>query len=281
MKVNYYILLLLLLVFKLQSQTLTGIVFDENKETIAGAAVYLDGTSIGTITDEFGKYELRAANKVNTKLVINFIGYESKIIANPFDNPDQKIYLIPNKEQKEFELNGVILENDKSGILYHNIGVNGAKLSDYNKYPMFFEQLKALQPDLIVVSLGTNESFDHMISQDYMQQLDIFIQSIKAQNPDTEILVATPPPSLFKRKYPNTFCADYAQKTIDKAEELNYAVWDLYSQFGGLYGVGRNAQRGLIGRDKVHYTKAGYEKQGDLLADAILNAFHNYKTIKE
>lgn len=193
----------------------------------------------------------------------------------------EKIYLIPNKDEKQFELNGVVLENDKPGVLYHNIGVNGAKLSDYNKYPMFFEQLKALQPDLIVVSLGTNESFDNMRSQDYMAQLDVFVQSVKAQNPDAEILVATPPPSLFKRKYPNTFCADYAQNIIEKAEELNYAVWDLYSQFGGLYGVGRNTQRGLIGRDKVHYTKAGYEKQGDLLAEAILKAFQNYKTIKE
>ena len=97
MKLNYYIFLLLILAFKMQSQTLTGIVFDENKETIAGAAVYLDGTSIGTITDEFGKYELRAANKVNTKLVINFIGYESKIINNPFENPAQTIYLIPKE----------------------------------------------------------------------------------------------------------------------------------------------------------------------------------------
>lgn len=97
MKVNYYIFLLLLLAFKLHAQTLTGIVFDENKETIAGAAVYLDGTSIGTITDEFGKYELRATNKVNTTLVINFIGYESKIINHPFENPAQTIYLTPKE----------------------------------------------------------------------------------------------------------------------------------------------------------------------------------------
>jgi len=97
MKVNYCIFLLLVLVFKMHSQTLSGTVFDENKETIAGAAVYLDGTSIGTITDEFGKYELRATNKVNTTLVINFIGYESKIIQNPFENPVQTIFLIPKE----------------------------------------------------------------------------------------------------------------------------------------------------------------------------------------
>lgn len=197
------------------------------------------------------------------------------------ENILEKIYLIPNKEEKQFELNGIVLENNQSGLLYHNIGVNGAKLSDYNKYPLFFEQLKSLQPDLIVVSLGTNESFDHMKSVDYMSQLDLFVQSIKAQNPGVAILIATPPPSLFKRRYPNTFCADYAKKIIETAEDYNYAVWDLYSQFGGLYGVGQNARRGLIGGDKVHYTKAGYEKQGDLLAEAILTAFQNYKTIKE
>ena len=97
MKLHFYTFLLVLFVSKMHSQTLSGIVFDENKETIAGASVYLDGTSIGTITDENGEYELRAANKINTALVIGFIGYESKIIADPFENQEQKIYLIPKE----------------------------------------------------------------------------------------------------------------------------------------------------------------------------------------
>lgn len=188
-----------------------------------------------------------------------------------------RIYLLPNKSENSFALNGVVLENKNSGIIYHNIGVNGAKFSDYNKYPMFFEQLKALQPDLVVIALGTNESFDKMTATAYMEQLDIFIQKVKAENGNVNILVITPPPSLFKRKYPNVFAADYAKKIIDGATDGNYTVWDMYSQLGGLFGVNRNFRNGLMAGDRVHYSKAGYEKQGDLFSEAILKAFQDYK----
>jgi LysM repeat protein len=193
------------------------------------------------------------------------------------ENLLDKIYLIPNKDENVFELNGIVLENSESGILYHNSGVNGAKFSDYNKYPLFFEQLKALHPDVLVLSFGTNESFDKMHSEDFIVQLDLFISNARKQNPFVEIIIATPPPSLFKRKYPNTFVADYNKKIIDLAFSRRVAIWDLYAEMGGLYGVNRNAKAGLMAGDKVHYTKAGYEKQGNLLAKAIIEAYQNFK----
>jgi LysM repeat protein len=191
-----------------------------------------------------------------------------------------KIYLIPNKDENTFELNGIVLENNKSGILYHNSGVNGAKFSDYNKYPLFFEQLKALHPDVLVLSFGTNESFDHMKAEDFIAELDLFISNARKQNPFVEIIVATPPPSLFKRKYPNAFVADYSKKIIELAYSRRIAVWDLYSDMGGLYGINQNAKSGIIGNDRVHYTKAGYEKQGNLLAKAIMEAYQSYNNSK-
>lgn len=190
----------------------------------------------------------------------------------------EKIYLIPAENASGIALSGVVLENNLPGILYHSIGVNGAKLSDYNKFPAFFTELRALQPDLVIVSLGTNESFDKLAGGDYLSQLDNFVRSVKAQNPDAAILVLTPPPSLFKRRYPNTFAADYAQKTINESSSATFAAWDLYSQLGGLYGVNRNARKGLIGGDKVHYTNAGYAKMGALLTEAILKGYQDFKT---
>lgn len=191
-----------------------------------------------------------------------------------------KIYLLPNKEERDFALNGIVLENNNPGVLYHNIGVNGAKFSDYNKYPVFFEQLKALQPDLIILSLGTNESFDKMIVEQYMGQLDLFIKSLKDNDIKAEIIISTPPVSLFQRKYPNVFCADYAKNILDGAVKKQYAAWDLYTQLGGLYGAQRLSEKGLLGSDKVHYTKQGYEKQGNLLFQAIMDAYSNYKLTK-
>jgi LysM repeat protein/lysophospholipase L1-like esterase len=189
-----------------------------------------------------------------------------------------KIYLVPNKEAHSFELNGLVLENDNSGILYHSIGINGAKCSDYNKYPLFFEQIPVLNPDLVIISLGTNESFDKMSSTEFLTQLDLMIQNIRQKNPEAQFLITTPPPSLFKRKHPNVFVAAYAKDIVNKAEDKNYAVWDMYAMMGGLFSVHKNYSNGLMSPDRVHYSKTGYEKQGQYFFEAFLNAFVNFKS---
>ncbi|SFQ54616.1 LysM domain-containing protein [Flavobacterium akiainvivens] len=189
-----------------------------------------------------------------------------------------KIYLLPHGERKEYSLSGLVLENDAPGIVYHTIGVNGAKASDYNRFPLFFEQLPALKPDLVVISLGTNESFDKMGADAFLQQLNQFVANVRAQCPDAAILITTPPPSLFKRKYPNTFAAAYAKGIAMQEAEKNLATWDMYSEMGGLYSVPRNAKKGFISTDRVHYTKDGYEKQGKLFIEAFIKAYDNFKT---
>ena len=204
---------------------------------------------------------------------------QADALTNYYYSPEplSKIYLLPSQSADKVNLNGLVLEKDAPGILYHSIGVNGAKASDYNKYPLFFEQLPALKPDLIVISLGTNESFDKMSATAYMEQMNIFLKNIKDKNPDAAILVMTPPPSLFSRKFPNTFAAEYAKNITMQETEKNYASWDLFSTMGGLFNVNRNATRGLMSSDKVHYSKAGYEKQGMMFTEALLNAYENFK----
>lgn len=51
------------------------------------------------------------------------------------EKPLDRFVLLPNEEAPLYALNGVVLESNNPGIIYHNIGVNGAKYSDYNKYP--------------------------------------------------------------------------------------------------------------------------------------------------
>ncbi|MDV6169900.1 SGNH/GDSL hydrolase family protein [Flavobacterium sp. DG1-102-2] len=197
------------------------------------------------------------------------------------DTQLDKIYLLPAKNYKEYTLSGLVLEKDDAGVEYHSIGVNGAKCSDYNKYPLFFDQLPALNPDLVIISLGTNESFDKMGTLAYKDQLNLFITNVRAKNPDAAILVMTPPPSLFRRKYPNTFVADYAKKILIQETEKNYATWDLFSEMGGLFSVNRNASQGLMSGDRVHYSKAGYEKQGAMFCEAFFKVYDNFKSNRD
>jgi hypothetical protein len=79
----------------------------------------------------------------------------------------------------------VVLENDDAGVIYSGIGVNGAKCSDYNKFPMFFEQLPALEADLVIISLGTNESFQKNFNSDkFYNEIDTLVTKLSITNPN-------------------------------------------------------------------------------------------------
>lgn len=221
--------------------------------------------------------ETRAKNITSSEFVP--LKMESDSFSHYYNSEKalDKIFLIPNKEASKYELNGIILEKDAPGLIYSSIGVNGAKFSDYNKYPLFFEQLKALHPDLLVFSLGTNESYDHMEAAAYIAELRQFIKNIKAHNSNVAIIVMTPPPSLLKARRPNVYIRDYAKSIIEVAKTDEFAVWDLYDEFGGMDGIQNLKSSGLIGPDWVHYSKKGYEKQGNLFSEAFLKAYDNFK----
>lgn len=62
-----------------QTRSIEGIVKDTNGEIIIGAAVVVEGTSNGTITDFDGKFKLDVS--LGSKIVVSFVGYKSQKIA--------------------------------------------------------------------------------------------------------------------------------------------------------------------------------------------------------
>lgn len=62
-----------------QRRTITGTVKDTNGESIIGANVSIEGTTLGTITDINGAFKLEAPE--NGTLIISFIGYEKQEIS--------------------------------------------------------------------------------------------------------------------------------------------------------------------------------------------------------
>jgi lysophospholipase L1-like esterase len=190
-----------------------------------------------------------------------------------------RITILPAEKQPMCNLNGFVIENDKPGVIYHSIGVNGAKLSDYNKYPLFFEQLPILHPDLVILSFGTNESFGKLSDTEYIYQIQEFVENIKRLNPFAMVLVMTPPPSMFRRRRVNTYITDYSNALMGLS---NLPVWDLYTRMGGASGIAPKGEYArLIARDKVHYTTGGYEAQGQLFASDFIDAYNNFKKKRE
>ncbi|MFT3995684.1 MAG: GDSL-type esterase/lipase family protein [Dysgonomonas sp.] len=230
-----------------------------------------------------GQAKAQVSNlKVNEK-DLNFVPLVSKPYYSSYtsDSLLDHIMILPDtsKFTSMYNLNGFVIENDEPGVIYHTIGVNGSKLSDYNKYPRFFKQLPILKPDLIILSFGTNESFGKVSALSYIDQLDQFVQNIRQKNPQATILVMTPPPSMFRRRRPNPYVTDYSVALMGMN---NLPVWDLYGRMGGLAGIALKGEYSdLIARDKVHYTSKGYQTQGSMFASDFIDAYNDYKKLKK
>jgi len=200
-----------------------------------------------------------------------YSSYTSDTILN-------RITILPAEKRAMYNLNGFVIENNQPGIIYHSIGVNGARMSDYTKYPLFFEQLPILNPDLIILSFGTNESFGRMSDTDYVYQLKNFVENIQKQNKDAVILVMTPPPSMLRRTRVNTYVLNYSAALMGLSD---LPVWDLYTRMGGASGIGPRGQYGkMMDRRKVHYTVSGYQAQGELFTSDFIDAYNNFKKHK-
>ncbi|MBX7242975.1 MAG: hypothetical protein K1X92_14630 [Bacteroidia bacterium] len=172
---------------------------------------------------------------------------------------------------------GISLEKNQSGVLYHTIGINGAKFRDYALSPLFVNQLQELSPDLIIFSLGTNEVHTQLIEPElFYHQIDSLIQPVRDLNPYAAIVLTTPVASMTKG-VPDTRTQVFQQQILQYATDKNLAVWDLYTIIGGQNAPGYWQSREWLGKDGVHFTKTGYEILGDLFFQAFTNSINSWQ----
>ncbi len=82
------------------------------------------------------------------------------------------------------------------GIVYSSLGLPGATASTAERWSPDFlaNDLKKLNPDLILIEYGTREGFDVGLDmKQYEMRLSAFIELIKERAPQASILVAGPP----------------------------------------------------------------------------------------
>lgn len=101
MNKSILIVLLLFLGFLTSAQNVQGVVKDENGNLLSGASVYFDGSTLGVITDEKGKFKIDKPNAKYAKLVVSYLGYETIIFSNPKSTIFYKIILQESNQQLE------------------------------------------------------------------------------------------------------------------------------------------------------------------------------------
>ncbi|NUN99113.1 MAG: LysM peptidoglycan-binding domain-containing protein [Saprospiraceae bacterium] len=172
-------------------------------------------------------------------------------------------------------LHGILLENTReSGVLYNMIGVNGATYNHYNQAAYFLPQLAALAPDLVIVSLGTNESVGGRFDGGAIRRdVERLVRNIRKELPGTAILLTTNPDVLKRRRYLNANNLAVRSILLGVAEANNLAAWDLHTVMGGHGSVKKWRTAGLAANDAIHFTPDGYQLLGNLLFDALMKTY--------
>ena len=189
-----------------------------------------------------------------------------------------------------YKSEGILQENDSSGVICHCIGINGATGKNFlnDSYMTLIQQLN---PDLIIISLGTNESFGKYDSFEHYEMMDSLFSMLKSYCPEVPVLYTTPPGAYktiyghyrkHKRVYRKVIRVE-ENRNIEKsvstivrfAADHHVACWDLFNIVGGEKYACKNWLSGsYFQRDKVHFISAGYALQGKLLYEAIMNEYN-------
>ena len=188
-------------------------------------------------------------------------------------------FSIVTKGDKDIVFGGFELINDSIGTVVHSIGNNGATYSAYATTDRFGSELSALEPDLVIIALGTNEAFGNTTAATIQNDIDVLLSAIRSHSPETKILLVGPTEcyrKIYQRRngrrravtVVNTKTADMARAIRLYAEKEGVAYYNHYAVAGS---AAKMKSAGILSRDGVHFSAKGYRLWGNLLSDALLN----------
>lgn len=113
-----WLLLLKLTAFAQSNFTISGTVRDD-KETIPGAAIYLSGTKISTVSNNEGKFSITKLLPGNYDLLIQVVGYLP--YAGNIIITDKNIAITALLKANTVTLNEVVIKPDPNRLMYINM----------------------------------------------------------------------------------------------------------------------------------------------------------------
>lgn len=176
---------------------------------------------------------------------------------------------------------GVALEREASGVVVDTLGINGARARSHLLWEdrTYREHLQRRDPDLVILAYGTNESGDEQPIREYMAQLDRVLTRIQEAVPEASCLLVGPsdrPIRMGRRSVedrPRTAAIIDAQWRV--ALEHGCGFFDTVAFQGGPLSMltWNSLDPPYAAGDLVHFTRLGYERLGEVLLGAMIEAF--------
>jgi lysophospholipase L1-like esterase len=229
----------------------------------------------GNNTFELG---VKQANKIRHKQSFPQLGYTLFEFSENLTTVTLTLSKTSEFQQK-FTLLGVNFDSNDSGIIYHTIGVNGATFESFLSCKYFKPNLSALNPDWVIVSLGTNDSYTNIFdTQAFGIKVDSLIVRIQQAAPHAAILLTTPGDHRIKKSAINESAKIASDILKQKAQAHHISYWDFYSVMGGAGSIDAWRYFGMAHTDFLHLTQKGYTYQGQLLFNAFLKSYDSFLT---
>jgi len=172
-----------------------------------------------------------------------------------------------------YTLKGLYLDKPGYGFTMVEAGVNGATTGSWLKCNDWEQDLRRVHPDLVLFSIGINDiqgDFDPVRFKANYRKL---IGMVRRVNPHCAILFTGINDS-WRRRSINPYTAEAERAFEDLAKEYKGVFWDLFGIMGGTGSMSDWQTAGLAQSDKIHFTTDGYRLLGDLLFEAIMEAYH-------
>ena len=161
------------------------------------------------------------------------------------------------------------LKNVNKGVVFNTLGVNGATYADFLKFPLQMEQLNSIQPDLVMISLGTNESLSSITKEDFQKNISDLVSKFKEQNPNLPILLISPTDNRLKSQKIKEIVS-----WIEESSQIKkVAFFNLYEATGGSGYFKKALNKKEANTDGVHFLRPGYKFQAEKIWTAISENF--------
>lgn len=182
---------------------------------------------------------------------------------------------------------GVSFDRDAHGVVLDTLGINGARVTTPLAWDEahFAEQLRHVDPQLVVLAYGTNESGDDTTAQAYERQIVDLLGRIARAAPAASCLLLGPPdraldtPSGWETS-PKLLEVIATQRRV--AAAAGCAFYDRQRAMGGDGTIAAWALEDppRARKDRVHLTREGYVQLGAMVATDLLRAHQAHRAAR-